>query len=228
MTTARTHRAAPRKRAIRMAKVGSARDAIGELTPGVEVYVLTYGQFSLIDALVALLDQTGPADVILSTWTAADTDLTTAARLVEGAQITRLRMVVDRSFLTRQPDYCATMRRLFGDECIRTTRSHAKFLVLRNEQWSLAVRTSMNLNHNPRLETIEISDDPALCGFLEEVVADLWQEQAEGDFAGELPLLDGVEAAPRAGTVAMGAVDLGRLRRPAVGPLAPGTSPARS
>lgn len=211
MTSARSHHhPTPRKRTIRAAKTGHARAAIGELRPGHEVYILTYGQFSLIDALVALLEQTGPADVTLSTWTAAAADLTRSAQLVERAEIRSLRFVVDRSFLTRQPEYCETMRRLFGDGCIRTTRSHAKFITIRNELWTLAVRTSMNLNENPRLENIEISDDDALCAFLEAEVDALFGDQAAGTFDGELP-----DAPPPA--VAAGHIVQRGLKTPRVG-----------
>lgn len=176
-----------KKREIRAAKTGNARQAIGPIAPGMELYVLTYGQFSLIDTLITLVEQTGPADVTLSTWTAGSADLTTAARLMEHGAIRSLRFVVDRSFLTRQPDYCAQMRRLFGDNCIRTTRSHCKFITVRNDEWALAVRTSMNLNENPRLENLEVSDDPALCAFLEAVADELFEDQEDGLFNSELP-----------------------------------------
>lgn len=214
---AAVHRRAPAKRDIRAARTGNARDAIGTLEPGAEVYILTHGQFSLIDALIAVVEQTGPANVTLSTWTAAAADLTTAARLLEGSQIRSLRFLVDRSFLTRQPDYCATMRRLFGDDCIRTTRTHAKFATIRNESWSIAIRTSMNLNENPRLENIEISDDPGLCGFLEDAVDQFFRDQQPGLFDGELP-----DAPPTHG-VTMGAVSTTGLRAASAGPR---TSPA--
>jgi hypothetical protein len=102
------------------------------------------------------------------------------------------------------------MRRLFGDACIRTTRSHAKFATIRNDRWAIAVRTSMNLNENPRLENIEISDDPALCGFLESVADDLYADQPTGIFDGELP-----PAPPPA--VAVGHVGKG-LSTPTTGP----------
>lgn len=184
----KSHHAAPRARKIRTAKTGNAATAIGPLTPGIECYCLTYGHFSLIDALVYLVEQTGPADVLLSTWTAADSDLTAAARLVEQSKIRTMRLIVDGSFLTRQPAYCAKMRQLFGDDCIRTTRTHAKFATITNDNWNLAVRTSMNLNENPRLENIEISDDPALAGFLLAVAAELFGEQKPGDYAIDLPM----------------------------------------
>jgi hypothetical protein len=182
-------RRTPRKRIVRAAKIGAARTALGGLEPGIELYVLTHGQFSLIDALVALLEQTGPADVTLATWTAQAADLRQAAALMtrERGLIRTFRLIVDRSFLTRQPEYAQTMRELFGDNAIRTARSHAKWAAIRNESWTLAVRTSMNLNENPRLENIEVSDDPGLVTFLLEQADSLFSDQPSGVFDGELP-----------------------------------------
>lgn len=203
---ARTFKREPVDRDIRTAKYGSAREAVGDLVADCEIYVLTYGQFSLIDALVAILDQTGPAYVDLATWTAASADLRTMARLLEGAAIGRMRYVVDGSFLTRQPEYCTVMRDLFGDDCIRTTKMHGKFATIRNAEWSLAIRTSMNLNTNPRLENIEISDDPALCAFLTTIVDEIYSEQPVGLFDQTLPKL---ESLPN--TTVIGGVQVGRV-----------------
>lgn len=197
-----THKSKPRNRDIRTAKLGSARDAIGNLTPRAEIYILTFGQFSLIDAIVACLDQTGPAFVDISTWTAADAHLEKSAALIANAQILGMRFLVDRSFITRQPDYCAHMRRLFGDHCIRTLKTHAKFALIRNESWNLAIRTSMNLNENPRLENIEISDDPALAGFLGDIVHSVFREHDAGAFNEGLPGLEAIENVHRNGALA--------------------------
>lgn len=54
----------------------------------------------------------------------------------------------------------------FGD-CIRTTRIHAKFVVIRNEQWNIVIRTSANLNKNVRLENFEIDDDKDFADFFQ-------------------------------------------------------------
>lgn len=48
----------------------SARDALADFDRGMETYCLTFGQFSLMDAVEAILEKTGPADVAISTWTA--------------------------------------------------------------------------------------------------------------------------------------------------------------
>jgi hypothetical protein len=159
----------------------SARQVFAGLEPGAELLCLTHGQFSLIDALAAMLDHTGPADVVISTWSAARVDLAHAHRFLADGRIRSLRFVVDRSFATRQPDYCRALVDLYGADAVRTTTSHAKFALVTNERWSLAIRTSMNLNENRRLETIEVSDDPVLADFLGRVVDAVFASVDAGD-----------------------------------------------
>ena len=187
---AQTYKSAPRRRTVRLSKQSTALEAIGTLKPGCELFILTFGQFSLIDALCTVIDQTGPAHVTLATWTAADADLRQSAELLRTAAISSMRFLVDRSFLTRHPAYCATMRELFGDKCIRTTRTHAKWALISNDHWKIVFRTSMNLNSNPRLENLEISDDPALFDFLLSIADGLFDEQPVGLFNADLPKLD--------------------------------------
>ncbi len=178
-TTARVHKK-PSDREIRFAKSLSAAEAIGDLKPQQDVYILTFGQFSLVDALVHVLEQTGPANVDLSTWTAADAHLEKTKALMDSADILRFRMIVDRSFETRQPEYVYHMRKLFGMSCIRAVRTHAKFFVVSNDKWKVVARTSMNLNENPRLENIELSTDPGLSDFLTSIVDEIFEEIPEG------------------------------------------------
>ena len=78
MTECKTHRKRA-NRESRIAKSSNASEAIGRIERGSDTFVLTFGQFSLIDALVHILDQTGPATVDLSTWTANDTHLQRSA-----------------------------------------------------------------------------------------------------------------------------------------------------
>lgn len=167
------------EREIRLAKTANAREAIGDIKHGQDVYVLTFGQFSAIDALVHILDKVGPADVTISTWTAAGSHLERTAELLESAQIKSLKLIVDRSFETRQPEYCFHMRKLFGPDCIRAFRTHAKFMLIRSETHNVVVRTSMNLNENPRLENIEISENLAFAEYFQQVTDAIFQEVDE-------------------------------------------------
>ena len=203
-TARSTTRKTPARRP-RLSKVTNARDALADFGRGMETYCLTFGQFSLMDAVEAILEKTGPADVTLSTWTAGGADLSRSAEHLHNGHIRSMRFVCDCSFGQRQPGYLAKLRELFGDDAIRTTRTHAKFAVLTSDSWQVAVRTSMNLNENPRLESIEVSDDPVLAGFLLSVVDELFAEESVGDFRTKSrPVLAGLEAVMPAERVEMG------------------------
>ena len=162
------------RRAIGAKFVG---EAIGKIEHGCEVYGLTKGQWSLIDLIEYCLEETGPADVIMSTWTAANADIGFAKSLFTNGAIKSILFVVDFSFPSRQPAYTAALRQAFGDDAIRLTKNHAKFVTIRNEQWNLVLRTSMNLNENRRLENFEISDSEPMAEFLAEVVDELFKTQ---------------------------------------------------
>ena len=180
-----THSAATRKRTIRRSAAPAARDALGPIERGCEIFALTNGQFSMIDILEHVLFATGPASVDLATWTAADSDLRRAHSFMLSNQITDLRMIVDPSFKTRKPEFCGTLTELFGDGAIRTIPLHGKFAAIQNAQWSVAIRTSMNLNPNKRIESVEISDDPDLTAFLCEFTDGVFERSADANFTSQ-------------------------------------------
>jgi hypothetical protein len=156
----------------------SAREAVAGLSlDGSEIFGFTKGQFSLIDLLEAVLEHTGPAALHVSTWTAANTDVTKALELIDAGRITRARSLVDIAFVRRCPQLAARIRSAFGPDCIRVTANHAKFAILENGQWRAVVRTSMNLNHNPRLEDFTVAHDPELAAFILEALNDIWTTQ---------------------------------------------------
>lgn len=146
----------------------------------IELFGFTGGQFSLMELLVALLERTGPADVSISTWTAAFADISDACALLEHGDIRRFRLLIDNSFESRQPKYCGLVQEMFGPEAIRVTRIHAKFAVIRGGGLNLAVRTSMNLNRNRRMEQFEISDDLKMCNFLDGILDKIWESTPVG------------------------------------------------
>lgn len=94
----------------------------------------------------------------------------THPRPLDDGRALSARWLVDFSFPSRQPAYCDILRERFGDDAIRATANHAKFVMIRNAEWNVVIRTSMNLNLNRRLESYEISDDRDLADWLEVVV----------------------------------------------------------
>ena len=169
-----------RKRSFRDINHATAADAIGDLYPGCEIYGLSKGQFSLVEIIGHCLNQTGPAHVIISTWTAAGADMSHAKGLLNSEKILSCRWLVDTSFISRQKALHSELGELFGPENIIETKNHAKFVTIRNEKWNITLRTSMNLNLNKRLENYEISDDEDLADYLEKMYESM---RSSGEFS---------------------------------------------
>lgn len=178
-------RAEARSATFRIACVESAAQCIGILKPGCRLIGLTKGQFSMLDLIRAVLAQTGPADLILSTWTVGIRDTENAKWLLDTGELRSFRLLTDRSFVTRQPRYCRRLVELFGQECIRASNTHAKFALVRNEQWSICIRGSMNLNRNKRWENFDLDESAELCDFFESLVVELESLSPPGPQPGE-------------------------------------------
>lgn len=160
-------------------RAASAAAVVAQLErDGTELVGLTRGQFSLTELVEAVLAKTGPAELGISTWTAASASVEAMLRLLQTGQITGCRWLVDTTFVRRVPALVAEIRRQFGDDAIRVTRTHAKFVTVRNDRWQVAIRSSMNLNQNPRMESYEMGHDPELCNWLVGVLDDVWRTQA--------------------------------------------------
>lgn len=148
----------------------SAARCIGQITKGCEVFGLTKGDFSMIDILRHVAKEIGPCHIDCGTWTAAAAEIKQAFDMLEDENIRSIRFLVDRSFPQRQPKYYASLLQKFGDDCVRMARFHAKFILLENENFSVAVRTSMNLNLNERIEFYEISEGTPISGYLKQIM----------------------------------------------------------
>lgn len=171
----------PKREIMDQRKAQCAAEAVADLErDGMELFGLTKGQFSLTDMIVAILEKTGPADLSISTWTAANGDVSRMLELLRSGQIRSCRWLVDLTFVRRCPQLMAEIRAKFGADAIRVTKTHAKFCTIVNKDWQIALRSSMNLNQNPRMESFQVGHDPSLCQFLTQVLDDVWSNQARG------------------------------------------------
>lgn len=171
----------PKREIMDLRRIQSATEAVAGLErDGMELFGLTKGQFSLTDMIEAILEKTGPADLSISTWTAANGDVTRMLQLLSSGAIRSCRWMVDLTFMRRCPQLTAEIRAKFGADAIRVTKTHAKFCTITNDEWQIALRSSMNLNQNPRMESFQVGHDPVLCQFLSEVLDDVWKRQDKG------------------------------------------------
>jgi len=170
------------KELIRKESADTAAAGFSRVT---DVFGITKGQFSLINLLESVIDITGPAHLTVSTWTAANADLSQVLDFIEAGRVLSARFLLDFTFQRRQPEIAHRIREVFGRGSLRVTRNHAKFFLLNNDNgWNVTCKTSMNLNQNPRLEDFDLSNDPLLWDFLNGIIDNLFS-QTTGD-QGEL------------------------------------------
>lgn len=171
----------PRDRCYRDGTKGGAAEMIGGIWPGCEIFGFTKGQFEMLDLIEHLLGQTGPASVDIMTWSAAVRDIERLDMIHRIGRITSMRWILDFSFPSLRKDCFEALVGAFGVESIRTTRMHAKIVNIRNDDWNLVVRSSMNLNKNPRFESIEISDDAQLADFVDVLFCEVFEQPDVGE-----------------------------------------------
>ena len=156
------------RRARAVESFRSASEAIGEIVPGLAVFAITRGQWSMIDAIMACLDQTGPAAVSVWTWTIAEYELEVMDRLRADQRITAGLLVIDAGVgrgERRAADLKGHNRGVvdqwmatFGDGSVRHVTNHAKIATIEGGGFRLLLRGSMNLNGNPRFEQFDLTE----------------------------------------------------------------------
>ncbi len=169
-----------RKARHRLSKVASARDTIAGFGHGMDVVGLTMGQFSLLDLIEATLEYTGPAHLVVATWSAGLYDADAAHRFATDGRLLSVRFVMDSASEKRGQSSAVHLADLFGADSIRTTRTHAKFALIGNDDWSVVITSSMNLNLNQRVEQFEMTDDHDRYRFFTEWVDAVWSEIPAG------------------------------------------------
>ena len=155
----------------------TAQEAIAGLDRNVEIFGFTKGQFSLLQLLQAALAVTGPAHLSLSTWTAAHHEIESLAAMFIRGDVLGYRILIDFSMARREPAMTTQMRDKLGRDNIRVAQTHSKFAIFQNAEWKLVLRSSMNLNMNPRNEDFTIAHDPQLAAFLNAILDEIWAKQ---------------------------------------------------
>jgi len=126
---------------------------------------LTMGNFSLIDLIHSALKKTGTADVYIATWSAGIKDAHQVRWMLDSSLIKRICLLTDHSYVNRQSKYAASITELFGAENIRTSEMHAKFVVIKNDNYDVTIVSSMNLNANRTCETFAIHENKEVTDF---------------------------------------------------------------
>jgi len=147
---------------------------------GCHIIGLTMGQFSLIDMIHSILKKTGPADLYIATWSAGIKDAHQVQWMLDTNLITGIRLLTDHSYINRQAKYAMAIEDLFGRANIRTSEMHAKFVVIKNAEFSVVILSSMNLNANRTCETFTIYEDSDIADFYLRFVEHHFENMRDG------------------------------------------------
>lgn len=156
--------AARRKRAVE--SFNTAAECIGPITPGMSLFAVTRGQFSMIDAVVHAIRACAPADITLWTWRIAAYELETIRDLLNNGQVRSGVLFVDRVQDKMNADKAKSAAaegiemwvERFGPESVRIVQSHAKIATVEGNGMKVLLRGSMNLNFNPRFEQLDVTE----------------------------------------------------------------------
>lgn len=154
--------------------------ALNNFAHGCRIVGLTNGHFSLIDLIYSVLKKTGRARVVIGTWSAGIKDVHQVKWMMETDLISDIKLLTDHSFKARQKKYAASIEELFGLDNIRTSEMHAKFVLIENEKYKIAIRSSMNLNANKTCELFEIDEGDEIYNFLMEFVLHTFENMEKG------------------------------------------------
>jgi hypothetical protein len=151
-------------------KEKDADQATANFDKNCRILGLTNGTFSLIDLIHSILKKTGKANVVIATWSAGIKDVHQVKWMIDSDLINDFKILTDHSYKTRQQKYAASIEELFGLENIRTSEMHAKFVLIYNDSYQVAIRSSMNLNANKTCELFEIDEGNEIFEFLQKYV----------------------------------------------------------
>src|SRR5690625_4414395 len=104
-----------RRMNVELFRKQEAREFLGEIHPGMHLFGLSKGQFSLIDLIEAITEQIPKIELTLSTWTAASANLSRLEAMIAEGRFETVRFLFDFSFQRRQPGLIHEIRKKFGE-----------------------------------------------------------------------------------------------------------------
>lgn len=137
------------------------------------LFAITRGQFSMIDAVLHVLDQVGPAKLSVWTWAIAEYEVESLERLMADKRLTSARLIIDYSAKVRNAHIITKWKSLFGASSVLYVMNHAKLATVESEDKRVLLRGSMNLNFNPRFEQLDITEGGPDFDLVREIEAEL-------------------------------------------------------
>ncbi len=160
-----------------VAKVDTVADllthpsSLGEIRQGVSKHFYSDGAFNLIQLLIYIIKQTGPAHVWLTTYSISDDSIKVLKQKVECGDILSIRFLIDNRVRSMSPKNFDLLVGCFPG-CYRCRALHAKVALIYNDEWAVTLIGSQNATRNPKLERGIIHTDRTIFEFDKKILTD--------------------------------------------------------
>ena len=151
---------------------------LGAIEQGIDKHFYSNGAFNLVQLMLYVLKQTGPAHVFLSTYSIAEDSISTLRRYVDDGTILSIHFLIDNRVRSISPKPFAHLIASFPD-AYRCTSLHAKVALISNDDWYVSIVGSQNATHNPKLERGIIHTSEDIWRFDNNIMYDQFNEGAK-------------------------------------------------
>lgn len=113
----------------------------------------------MLDAILHVLADLGPSRISLWTWTVAEYEIRVFTEFLRDKRITGGVLVIDGGARQKNHGLIEEWQSSFGKDSVRFVLNHAKLATVEGQDGRrVLLRGSMNLNHNPRFEQLDITE----------------------------------------------------------------------
>lgn len=120
-------------------------------------------EFSMHQLIAHILEQTGPADVVLSTFSISEAPVRSFYNLSEKGLLKSLSCLFDFMVKKHKIGLLFFANNIVNQ--IAITKCHAKITLIKNENYSVSIISSANLNINDKIEAGIICKDESIYDF---------------------------------------------------------------
>ena len=136
--------------------------AIGLLENGKKHHFYSHGNFNLVRLICFLLRQTGPAHLMLTSYSFSRESIEQLQNRVDKGAILSFKVLLDNRVRVMSPLPFQMIAASFDYRCISV---HAKIALIWNDHWKITILTSQNATDNPKLERGTIFTDSEIFDF---------------------------------------------------------------
>lgn len=147
-----------------VASVLTSPSGLGPIISGTSKHFYSDGAFNLVQLIVYILKQTGPAHIFLTTYSIAEDSINAIKRKVEQGEILSVRFIIDNRVRSMSPKNFDLLVGCFPGS-YRCRALHAKVALIYNDKYQITLIGSQNATKNPKLERGIIHTDRRIFEF---------------------------------------------------------------